>query len=93
MIVNISRDIFKRQSVLLEIIENTVNGVFEVMKSFGYTYTDDFCNTFYKPEAYTFGEKIFQVLHNTITEFTKDKDYKGNIEQVPKKVGTQWYNT
>lgn len=70
-----------------------VNGVYEVMKSFGYTYTDDFGNTFYKPEAYTFGEKIFQVLHNTITEFTKDKDYKGNIEQVPKKVGTQWYNT
>lgn len=60
-----------------------INGVYEVMKSFGYTYTDDFGNTFYKPEAYAFGEKIFQVLHNTIAEFTKDKDYKGNLEQVP----------
>lgn len=60
-----------------------LNGIYEAIKSFGYTYTDDFGNTFYKPEAYAFGEKIFQVLHNTITEFTKDKDYKGNIEQAP----------
>lgn len=64
-----------------------VNGIYETMKTFGYTYQDDFGNTFYKKEAYDFGGKIFKVLHEEIANFTKDKDYKGNIEQVPKNSG------
>lgn len=60
-----------------------VLGIYETMKTFGYTTTDEFGNTFYKPEAYTFGEKIFKTIHNVQTEFGKDKNYMINIEAVP----------
>lgn len=64
---------------------NTVGilGVYEVMKTFGYTYTDSFGNTFYKDEALKFGDKIFQTIQSVIDEFRADKDYMINIEQVP----------
>lgn len=70
-----------------EHLYNTVgiNGIYETMKTFGYTYKDEFGNTFYKDEAYDFGKKIFKVIQNTIDNFALDKDYKINIEQVPKK--------
>ena len=61
-----------------------VNGLFEAIKTFGYTYQDEFGNTYYKPEAYEFGKKMFEVIKNTINNFQLDKDYKVNIEQVPK---------
>lgn len=32
-----------------------INGIYEVMKTFGYTDVDEFGNTYYKPEAYDFG--------------------------------------
>nr|DAG76854.1 MAG TPA: anaerobic ribonucleoside triphosphate reductase [Caudoviricetes sp.] len=60
-----------------------VLGIYETMKTFGYTTIDEFGNTFYKPEAYTFGEKIFKTIHNVQTEFGKDKNYMINIEAVP----------
>lgn len=60
-----------------------INGVYEVMKYFGYTEVDEFGNTYYKPAAFNFGKRIFQLCHDTIAEFTADKDYKVNIEQVP----------
>lgn len=68
-----------------EHLYNTVgiNGIYETMKTFGYTYKDEFGNTFYKDEAYDFGKKIFKVIQNTIDNFALDKDYKINIEQVP----------
>ena len=60
-----------------------INGIFETMKTFGYTYQDDFGNVYYKQEAYDFGKQIFEVIRNTINNFQLDKDYKINIEQVP----------
>lgn len=60
-----------------------VLGIYETMKTFGYITTDEFGNTFYKPEAYTFGEKIFKTIHSVQTEFGKDKNYMINIEAVP----------
>lgn len=60
-----------------------INGIYEVMKSFGYTKKDEFGNTNYKDEAYSLGEKIFKVIHNVIDNFILDKDYKINIEQAP----------
>lgn len=60
-----------------------INGIYETMKTFGYTEKDDFGNTYYKPEAYELGKKIFEVIRNCIDEFSKDKNYKFNIEQVP----------
>ena len=64
---------------------NTIGiiGIYETMKTFGYTEQDEFGNVFYKPEAYKFGEKIFKVLHNTKDNFALDKDYMINIEAVP----------
>ena len=58
-------------------------GIYEVMKAFGYTYTDEFDNTYYDDRAFAFGEKIFETMHKVKNEFQKDKDYKINLEQSP----------
>ena len=60
-----------------------VMGVFEVMKTFGYTYQDEFGNTYYSEKADKFGEKIFKVIQSTIDQFKLDKDYMINCEAVP----------
>jgi len=60
-----------------------VNGIFETMKTFGYTQVDDFGNYSYTKEAYELGQKIFKIIQNCIDNFVLDKDYKINIEQVP----------
>ncbi len=60
-----------------------VNGIFETMKSFGYTETDDFGNYSYTDQAYDLGQRIFKVIQNCIDNFALDKNYKINIEQVP----------
>lgn len=60
-----------------------INGIFETMKTFGYTYQDELGNTYYKPEAYDFGRKIFKTITTVGDMFCIDKDYKWNKEQVP----------
>lgn len=60
-----------------------VNGIFETMKTFGYTEADDFGNYSYTDKAYDLGQRIFKVIQNCIDNFALDKDYKINIEQVP----------
>ena len=60
-----------------------IMGIFETMKKFGYTYEDDFGNTYYKDEAFSFGKKIFKVIHNTKDLFLLDKTYHMNIEAIP----------
>lgn len=97
-VLDVVRDIIKRnvEKKLLpnfvdgiidfEHLYNTIgiNGVYETMKTFGYTNVDEnFETTNYKPEAYDFGKRIFELCHNTIAEFAADKDYMINIEQVP----------
>lgn len=68
-----------------EHLYNTIglNGIYETMKTFGYTTTDELGNVNYTDKAYAFGRKIFDVCHSVIAEFTKDKDYMVNIEQIP----------
>lgn len=58
-------------------------GVYETLKTFGYTTKDEFDNTYYTEKADRFGEKIFKVIHEVQDEFIKDKDYKVNTEQIP----------
>ena len=58
-------------------------GVYETLKTFGYTTKDEFDNTYYTEKADRFGEKIFKVIHEVQNEFIKDKDYKVNTEQIP----------
>lgn len=60
-----------------------INGIYEALKTFGYTEIDEFGSTFYLPEAYALGRRIFNVIRNCIDNFSLDKDYKFNIEQVP----------
>lgn len=59
-------------------------GIYETMKTFGYTKTDEMGNVFYTKEAENFGKKIFDVIHNTKDLFRLDKDYMINCEQIPK---------
>lgn len=59
-------------------------GIFETMKSFGYIEYDDFGNAYYTDKAVNFGKKIFKVIHNVKDNFVLDKDYKVNLEAVPK---------
>ena len=68
-----------------EHLYNTIGfiGIYETMKTFGYTKKDEFGNTFYTPEAEEFGRKIFDVIHATKSEFIADKDYQVNCEQIP----------
>lgn len=68
-----------------EHLYNTIGfiGIYETMKTFGYTKKDELGNTFYTPEAEEFGRKIFDVIHTTKAEFIIDKDYQVNCEQIP----------
>ena len=60
-----------------------VNGIYEAIKTFGYIRIDEFGNTYYTDEAYSLGRRVFQVIRNCIDNFSLDKNYKFNIEQVP----------
>lgn len=64
---------------------NTVGvlGIYEVMRTFGYTTKDEFGNTFYTEDAMRFGKAIFETIQDEIQKFRADKDYMINIEQVP----------
>jgi len=60
-----------------------INGIYEVMKTFGYTEVDQFGNTVYTDDAMRFGKEIFDTIHSEISNFSKDKDYMVNVEQIP----------
>lgn len=64
---------------------NTIGilGVYETMKTFGYLKADELGNTYYTDDAFRFGKKIFEVIHNTKSQFALDKDYMINLEAVP----------
>lgn len=58
-------------------------GIYEVMKSFGYTRQDEFGNTFYTDKAFAFGKAIFKTIHNIKDTFLIDKNYHINLEAIP----------
>ena len=60
-----------------------IMGIYETMKTFGYTYEDELGNTFYSQKAFDFGKKIFKTIHNIKDTFLIDKDYHINLEAVP----------
>lgn len=85
---NVSRGLlpnFNEGMLDFEHLYNTsgINGIYETMKFFGYTEVDEFGYTKYKPEAFEFGKKILELCQSTSADFTKDKDYHANWEQVP----------
>ena len=86
---NVEKGLLKNFSyglVDFEHLYNTIGfiGIYETMKTFGYTTTDEFGNTYYTDKAMEFGRKIFDVIHSTKDEFAADKDYSINTEQIPK---------
>ena len=85
---NVDKNLLKNFSygiVDFDHLYNTIGfiGIYETMKTFGYTRTDEFGNTFYTEDAEAFGKKIFDVIHTTKDNFGLDKDYKINCEAIP----------
>lgn len=85
---NVDKGLLKNFSyglVDFEHLYNTIGfiGIYETMKKFGYTHTDEFGNTFYSEAASNFGRKIFETMREVADEFKKDKDYMINTEQIP----------
>jgi ribonucleoside-triphosphate reductase len=76
---------FSNGLVDFEHLYNTVGiiGIYETMKTFGYTKEDEFGNVYYTEDADRFGKKIFEIIHRTKDQFALDKDYKINCEQIP----------
>lgn len=64
-----------------------ISGIYEAIKTFGYIRSDEVGNIYYTDEAFELGEKIFKVIRTCIDDFSLDKDYKFNVEQVPKMCG------
>ena len=66
---------------------NTIGfmGIYETMKKFGYTKTDELGNVYYTDKAASFGEKIFKVMRQVADDFIKENncDYMINTEQIP----------
>lgn len=64
---------------------NTIGiiGIYEALQKFGYTYQDDFGNTFYSNEGVEFAKEILKVITDVKNEFASDKDYSINIEEIP----------
>lgn len=76
---------FSKGIVDFEHLYNTVGiiGIYETMKTFGYTQEDELGNVYYTDKADAFGKRIFEMLHATKDAFAIDKDYKINVEQIP----------
>lgn len=60
-----------------------VIGIYETLKTFGYTREDEFNHVYYTKEAEEFGKKIFDTIHAVANAFKIGKDYMINCEAVP----------
>ena len=76
---------FTKGIVDFDHLYNTIGviGIYETMKTFGYTIMDELGNIYYTPEADAFGKRIFAMIHAVKDVFAADKNYKINIEQIP----------
>lgn len=85
---NVDKGLLKNFSLGLidfEHLYNTIGfiGIYETMKTFGYTKTDEFGNTYYTPEAEAFGKRIFDTIHGVKDKFMAECKYAINCEQIP----------
>lgn len=64
---------------------NTIGiiGVYEVLQKFKYVNTDEFGNATYSEKGIEFAKAILKTITDVKNEFSKDKDYSINIEEVP----------
>lgn len=98
-VLHIVRDIIRRnvdkgllpnfmyKMVDFEHLYNTIGfiGIYETMKKFGCTTTDELGNVYYTDEAATFGKQIFETMRKVADKFIEDYkcDYMINTEQIP----------
>ena len=85
---NVDKGLLKNFSLGLvdfEHLYNTVGfiGIYETMKTFGYTKLDEFGNTYYTDKAIDFGRRIFETIHSVKDEFASHTNYSINCEQIP----------
>lgn len=64
---------------------NTIGiiGVYEALQNRGYTYRDDFGNTFYDDKGMEFAKSILKTITDVKNDFCSKKDYSINIEEIP----------
>lgn len=78
---------FTNNLVDFDHLYNTIGfiGIYETMKKFGYTKSDELGNTYYTSEASAFGEQIFKVMRECADKFIAENncDYQINTEQIP----------
>lgn len=80
LLPNYSLDILNMESQY-----NTIGiiGIYETLQKYGYTYQDEFGYTYYSDEGIEFAKKILTTIHEVKNDFSNDKDYMINIEQIP----------
>ena len=70
-----------------EHLYNTIGfiGIYETMKKFGYTKTDEFGNVSYTEESSEFGKNIFKAMREVSDQFIIDNkcNYMIGVEQIP----------
>ena len=78
---------FTQGLVDFEHLYNTIGfiGIYETMKKFGHTRTDEFGNVYYTKEASALGQTIFKTIREVADQFIADMgaDYHVNTEQIP----------
>ena len=80
LLPNYSKKVINMQSQY-----NTIGiiGVYEALQKFGYTYNDQFGNTFYSEEGLEFAKRILKTITDVKNQFVENKDYSVNIEEIP----------
>lgn len=64
---------------------NTIGiiGLYEALQEFGFTRRDEMGCVYYTEEGVEFAKEILSTINRVKNEFTVDKDYMANIEQIP----------
>lgn len=76
---------YTKEVISMESQYNTIGiiGVYEALQKFGYTYKDEFGNTYYSDQGIEFAKKILDTITEVKNNFSSNKDYQINIEEVP----------
>ena len=76
---------YSRKIINLSSQYNTIGiiGIFETLQKCGLTREDEFGNTYYTDEGLDFAKQILATINETKNEYTKDKNYSANVEEIP----------
>lgn len=76
---------YSRKIINLSSQYNTIGiiGIFETLQKFGLIKEDEFGNTYYTDEGLDFAKQILATINETKNEYTKDKNYSANVEEIP----------